>query len=252
MSDDPGFVEYAVEGALATITFNRPTRKNAFTAAMYEQFRAALLEAEHDATIRCTLLTGVGGAFSAGNDLHDFLDNPPTGGDSAVFRLIRTLGFTEKPLVAAVDGPAVGIGATMLLHCDLVVASTRSRFAFPFVNLGLTPECGSSLLLPRVAGLQRASELLLLGEPFDVDTAVAAGFVNRIVTPEEVLSTARELATRIAERPPTAVQAAKRLIRDPIRRQLDGVLQDEGVTFVTRLGSTECGEAIEAFFARKR
>jgi len=252
MTDDPGFVEFGIEDHIATIRFQRPSRKNAFTTAMYEQFRIALQEAEADPNVRCTLLLGSNGAFSAGNDLHDFMGAPPTGGDSPVFKLIRTLSFTEKPLVAGVDGAAVGIGATMLLHCDLVVASTRSKFAFPFVSLGLTPECGSSLLLPALAGMQRAAELVLLGETFAVDVAENIGMVNRVVDAADVETTARALAAKVAAKPPAAVQAAKRLMREPSRRLLDSVLQDEGTTFVTQLGSNECQEAIQAFFAAKR
>ncbi len=148
-----------------TLTFHRPEKKNAFTHAMYEAATAALLKAGMDDAVRVVLLTGAGGSFTAGNDIGDFLEKPPAGEDSAVFQFLRTLVNYDKPVVAAVDGAAVGIGTTMLLHCDYVVATERARFVMPFINLGVCPEGASSLLVPRNAGMALASELLMFGEP---------------------------------------------------------------------------------------
>ena len=161
-----GHVVRETEGAVCTLRFDRPAKKNALTVAMYQDLVATLRAVREDPAIRVVRFAGAPGIFTAGNDLGDFMMRPPTGEDSPVLQLLMLLVGFEKPLVAAVDGPAVGLGATMLLHCDLVVATERTRLQMPFVKLGLVPEAASSLLLPRVAGLQRASEWLLLGEPF--------------------------------------------------------------------------------------
>lgn len=249
---DSGHVEYRVEQRVAFVTFHRPRKKNAFTHAMYEQFAHALDEADQDPHVRVIVLTGAGGAFTSGNDLADFMHNPPTSGQSPVWHVIRGLVFAQKPIVAAVEGPAVGIGVTMLLHCDSVCASRSAEFALPFVGLGLTPEAGSSLLLPALAGLPRASELILLNERFDVELAKSIGIVTQVTEPGGALAAARKTAFALAARPPGAVQAAKRLLREPIRRRLESVLQDEGTTFVTLLGSPEAHEAFSAFFEKRK
>ncbi len=248
---ETGHVVYKVEDRIAVITFARPGKKNAFTAAMYAQFHAALREAGDDQRVRVVVVTGAGADFSAGNDLRDFADDPPTNGDAPVFRLIRALAFYEKPLVAAVEGFAVGIGTTMLLHCDLVYAGDGARFLLPFVNLAVTPEAGSSLLLPRLVGYPMAMEMILLGERFDVALAQQLGLVNKITPRGDALAVALKVAAKIAEKSPGAVRAAKRLMRESVRQALGPVLQDEGATFVTRLGSPEAHEAFEAFFAKR-
>ena len=234
------------------VTFNRPEKKNAFTHAMYTRAAEALEAAATDASVRTVLLQGAGGSFTAGNDLGDFLENPPTGEDSAVFRFLRALIALDKPVVAAVDGAAVGIGTTMLLHCDYVVASERARFALPFVNLGLVPEAASSLLLPRVAGLALASELLLFGEPFDAATALRAGVVNRVLAPEALAVHALERAQALAQKPAQALQLSKRLLRAPLREAVGEALRREGAEFVQRLGSDEAREAFMSFMSRKK
>jgi enoyl-CoA hydratase/carnithine racemase len=178
-----------LEGGVLTITFNRPGKKNAFTHGMYEAVTAQLAAAQVDDAVRAVVLTGTEGCFTAGNDIGDFMQHPPAGEDSAVFRFLRVLSGLDTPVLAAVDGPAVGIGTTMLLHCDYVVAADRTRFAMPFVNLGLCPEGGSTVLLPFIAGHALASELLMFGEPFDAATALRAGLINRVAPPEEVLGT---------------------------------------------------------------
>lgn len=246
-----GHIEYRVDAHIATITFNRPKKKNAFTHAMYEQFAHALAEADQDPTVRAVVIAGSGNAFSAGNDLTDFMHNPPTNGSSPVWKVIRGLVFAEKPLIAAVEGAAVGIGTTMLLHCDMVCADSSARFTLPFVDLALTPEAGSSLLLPAIAGMQRASRYVLLGESFGAEEAASFGMVTHVTDDGKTLEAANALAERIAKRPPGAVRAAKRLLREPIRRRIEPVLQDEGATFVTCLGSPEAHEAFSAFFEKR-
>jgi enoyl-CoA hydratase/carnithine racemase len=239
-----------LESGVLTVTFNRPEKKNAFTVAMYEAATNALRQAEEDAQVRVVLLTGAGGVFTAGNDIGDFMENPPAGEDSAVFRFLRALVDASKPVLAAVDGPAVGIGTTMLLHCDYVVASDKTRFHMPFVQLGLCAEGASSLLLPRMAGMALASELLLFGEPFDAATALRAGIINKVVPAASLQEVATERATTLASRPAEAVRVTKRLMREPLREQTRATLATEGAEFVQRLQSTEAQEAFMAFMSR--
>jgi enoyl-CoA hydratase/carnithine racemase len=240
------------ESGVLTLTFNRPEKKNAFTHAMYEAATAALKAAEDDADVRVVLMTGAGGVFTAGNDIGDFLEHPPAGEDSAVFRFLHALVDASKPLVAGVEGPAVGIGTTLLLHCDYVVASERARFHMPFVQLGVCAEGASSFLLPRVAGLALASELLLFGEPFDAATALRAGLVNKVVPEGSLQEVATERARTLATRPAEALRVTKRLIREPLRAEARATIAREGVEFVQRLQSTEAQEAFLAFMSRGR
>jgi enoyl-CoA hydratase/carnithine racemase len=174
------------DGGVLTIALNRPDKKNAITAAMYQEMADAFFEAEKDATVRVVLIRGNGGTFCAGNDLEDFMKAPNTDHDAPVLQFLRRISSAPKPVVAAVAGAAVGVGTTMLLHCDLVYAASTTKFSVPFVQLGLCPEAASSLLLPRVAGYQRAAEKLLLGEAFDAEEAVSMGFVNRVLDAAEV------------------------------------------------------------------
>jgi enoyl-CoA hydratase/carnithine racemase len=234
-----------------TLTFNRPEKKNAFTHAMYESATEALLKAGMDSTVRVVLLTGAGNTFTAGNDIGDFLDKPPAGEDSAVFCFLRALVNHDKPVVAAVDGAAVGIGTTMLLHCDYVVASERARFVMPFVNLGVCPEGASSLLVPRNAGMALASELLLFGDPFDAATAQRAGFVSRVVPDAQLQEVASERAKALAAKPVEALRVAKRLLREPLRAEVNATLRREGIEFLKRLSSDEAREALMAFMTRR-
>jgi enoyl-CoA hydratase/carnithine racemase len=239
------------EAARLTLALARPEKKNALTNAMYTALHEALEAAAEDAAVGVVVLTGAPGVFTAGNDLGDFMANPPSGENSPVFRLLRALVNFPKPIVAAVDGPAVGIGTTALLHCDFVVATPTTRFQMPFVKLGLVPEGGSSLLLPQLAGLQRASEHLLLGEPFDATEAKAMGLVNRIVPADELLTTANHFADAFAARPREAIRLAKALLRDRQRAELLETLGKEGAVFVERLSSPEAHAAFAAFFAKK-
>jgi len=235
-----------------TLTFHRPEKKNAFTHAMYEAATTALLQTGMDDSVRVVMLTGAGGTFTAGNDIGDFLENPPAGEDSAVFRFLRALVNYDKPVVAAVDGAAVGIGTTMLLHCDYVVATERARFVMPFINLGVCPEGASSLLVPRNAGMALASELLMFGEPFDAATAQRAGFVSRVVPDAQLLEVATERARALAAKPREALKVTKRLLREPIRAEVNSVLRREGIEFIKRLNSDEAREAFMAFMNRPR
>jgi enoyl-CoA hydratase/carnithine racemase len=234
-----------------TLTFNRPQKKNAFTHAMYEASTEALYRANMDPTVRVVVLTGAGNTFTAGNDIGDFLEQPPTGEDSSVFRFLRMLVNYEKPVVAAVDGAAVGIGTTMLLHCDYVVATDRTRFVMPFINLGVCPEGASSLLLPRYAGMALATELLMFGDPFDAATAQRAGFVSRVVPEAQLQEVATERARALAAKPAEALKVTKRLLREPMRAEVNATLRREGAEFLKRLNSDEAREALMAFMSRK-
>jgi enoyl-CoA hydratase/carnithine racemase len=240
------------EGAVRVVTIARPDKKNAFTNAMYAALTEQLVLADGDPSVRVVLLEGSGGCFTAGNDLRDFMASPPTGEASPVFRFLLQLVDLAKPLVVAVDGAAIGIGTTLLLHADYVVVSREARLQMPFVSLGLCPEGASSVLLPRVAGQARASEWLMLAEPIDVERAREAGLVNAVVPKEELAAFAMARATALAARPAGSVQLAKKLLRDPHRAEIKAALSREGACFIERLGSREAAEALQAFFVRKR
>jgi enoyl-CoA hydratase/carnithine racemase len=241
-----------LEAGVLTLTFNRPQKKNAFTGEMYDAAARALLDADANDAVRVVVLTGSGGAFTAGNDLKDFLEKPPTGEDSPVFRFLRALAHHSRPVVAGVDGVAVGIGTTLLLHCDYVVASERALFSMPFVNLGLSPEGASSVLLPRVAGMALASELLMFGEPFDAPTALRAGIINQVVPEATLAEVVHKRAAALAAKPVESLRLTKRLLREPLRATVDEALSREGAHFVQRLGSAEAREAFNTFLAKKK
>jgi enoyl-CoA hydratase/carnithine racemase len=253
--DIPGaepHVKVEKAGGICTITFNRPDKKNAFTVAMYQRCVDALKDAGADASVRVVLLTGAGTAFSSGNDVAEFTAMPSDPDDNPAFQLLLALLDFEKPVVAAVNGAAVGVGATLLLHCDLVYVAEHARLLTPFVSLGLVPEGGSSLLLPRMAGMAKACELLFLAEPFDAATAVDVGLATRAVPGAELLSYARARALRLVELPAASLRAAKRLLREPIREELRKTLYTEGVRFAERIGSPEAAEAFGAFFEKRK
>lgn len=249
MSD--GQIQTRDHGAVRVISFDRPDRKNAFTQAMYTQLNAALDAASAEKTVRAVLFTGEGDAFSAGNDLMDFMHNPPTGTDSPVFGLLSRLVDFEKPMVAAVNGAAIGIGTTLLLHCDLAYAAEHATFKMPFVPLGLVPEAGSSMIIPMMVGHVKAAELLMLGEKFDAATAERLNLLNAVVAPDALLETAMAKATALAALPPGAVRQTKALMRFSQREALKAVMVKEGGVFVERLSSPETAEAIQAFFERR-
>lgn len=231
------------------ITLARPARKNALDVAMYEALVAALLGVDEDDTVRAVILRGEGPAFCAGNDLHDFLANPPNGPSSPVMRFLAVLVHLRTPLIAAVRGPAIGIGTTVLLHCDLAFAAPDARFQLPFARLGLVPEAGSSHLLPRLIGHQRAFARLVLGAPFGAEEALADGLISGIASDPE--AAAREAAAQVAALPPEAVRASKALLRTSPDLALADAVAAEGQVFIERLASPELQQAVAAFFARK-
>ncbi|MGY2238746.1 enoyl-CoA hydratase [Pseudomonas gingeri] len=240
------------EGGLLTLRLNRADKKNALTRAMYSQLGQALRQADEDPAIRAVLIRGSEECFTSGNDIADFLEEPPSDLDSPVFHFMRSLLDCRKPLIAAVAGPAVGIGTTLLLHCDLVYVSADARLRMPFVNLGLCPEFGSSLLLPRLVGHARAAELLLLGEGFSGEQAAAWGLATAALpSGAEALAKAREAALRFEQLAPAAVQISKELMKAPDREQLRKVVEAEGALFVQRLRSPEAIAALSGFMTRR-
>jgi enoyl-CoA hydratase/carnithine racemase len=240
------------DGGVMTIELNRPQKKNAITADMYVALADALTEAREAREIRTVMIVGKPDVFTAGNDLQDFIDHPPNSEDSPVFRFLREISHAPKPLVAAVCGAAVGIGTTLLLHCDLVFAGDNARFSLPFAQLGLVPEAASSLLLPELFGYQRAAERLLLGEPFGADEALRMGLVNAVLPADAVAGHARLQANKLAALPGAAVRATKRLMKRSRIAAIESCMQLEGEEFRERLQSPEAREALTAFFERRR
>ena len=236
---------------VGTIEIARPEKKNALTLAMYEAMSHAIVAAGTDQTVRALLITGQPGIFTAGNDLEDFLQRPPVGADSPVGRFMQALSGCEKPVIAAVTGPAIGIGATMLLHCDLVYLSDQSRLLLPFVGLGLVPEFASSLLLPQRMGNARAAEKLLLGEPISPAEAVSCGIANAVMASTEVLAHAQRQARRFNSLPAGAVRDSKRLIRSATAAAVAAAMQRESELFAARLRSPEALEAMQAFMQKR-
>lgn len=241
----------ARRGAVCGIEFNRPQKRNALTGEMYEALGAAVAAAEADDAVRVVLFHGQREAFTAGNDLGDFIRRPPQGEDTPVFRFLRAVSGAAKPLVAAVNGPAVGLGTTLLLHCDLVYAGEDARFQLPFTKLGLVPEFASSYLLPLVAGWQRAAELLLLGEPFDAQRAYEAGFVTRVVASADALDAAWQAAERLAALPGAALRATKALMKSAHRAAIEAQLGAEGAQFRRLLTEPAAREAFAAFMEKR-
>ena len=240
------------EGGLLTLQLNRPDKKNALTRAMYIQLAEALEQADADSSIRAVLVQGSDACFTAGNDIADFLEQPPSDLDSPPFHFMKSLLNCRKPVIAAVAGAAVGIGTTLLLHCDLVYISRDARLRMPFVNLGLCPEFGSSLILPRLLGHAKAAELLLLGESFTGEQAAAWGIATEALgSGEAALAKAREVAQRFETLAPGAVQVSKQLMKSVDREQLRQVIEEEGALFVQRLKSPEAISALSGFITRR-
>lgn len=239
-------------GASIAIGIQRPARKNALTAQMYDAMATAVADGERDDSVRAMVFHGSEDAFTAGNDLEDFLQRPPTGDGAPVFRFLRTVAAARKPLVAAVNGVAVGLGTTLLLHCDLVYASEDARFSLPFVKLGLVPEFASSYLLPLNAGYHRAAEMLLLGEPFDAQTAFLAGIVTRVVPREGTLQSALEACEKLAALPPASVQLTKQLMKSHHAAAIEAQMSAEGRHFRELLAQPAAREALTAFLQRKK
>jgi enoyl-CoA hydratase/carnithine racemase len=239
-------------GNILSIQLNRPGKKNAMTMSMYVTLADLLNDAAKDEGIRAVLWHGAGDSFCAGNDVEDFLKNPPGPGESPQARLMNAFINFDKPLIAAVQGAAIGGGTTMLTHCDFVYAGESAKFQMPFVTLGLVPEFGSSYSVPMRIGHVRAAELLLLGLPFDARRAAELGLVTRVVPDEELLATATETARKLAEKPVGALQACKRLMKQFSREQIEQAMKVEMEEFALRVRSAEAREAFAAFLEKRR
>ena len=240
-----------IDAGVMTITFNRLDKKNSITSSMYATMADAVAQAAADASVRVVLFQGHESIFSAGNDIGDFLNQPPSTQESPVFRFLRAIATFEKPLLAAVAGPAVGIGTTMLFHCDLVYAGDNAAFSMPFVNLGLCPEAASSLLAPRMFGYHRAAEALLMGEPFFAEAAQEVGLVNRVVPPTEVNGYAQAQARKLAGKPLSSLIETKRLMKGDTQAVLQK-MDEEGKSFGRMLREPAAKEAFGAFMDKRK
>jgi enoyl-CoA hydratase/carnithine racemase len=240
------------EAAVTTITINRVGKKNSITAVMYAALADALDSASRDAAVRVVVIQGHETIFSAGNDISDFLGTPPDHPQAPVFRFMRGISTFAKPIVASVCGPAVGIGTTLLLHCDLVYAGDNAAFSMPFVNLGICPEAGSSLLVPQLMGHQRAAEALLLGEPFMAETALEIGLINRIVPPAEANALAQRQAQKLAAKPLSSLIETKRLMKKGHAASVAERIEEEGASFGRMLSEPAAREAFTAFMEKRR
>lgn len=242
-------IEIKQDGQLLWLRINRPARKNALTHAMYTDMTRGLQQARDDKAVRVVIITGTDGCFSAGNDMNDFLQHPPTGSDSPVMQFLNALVTFPKPIVAAVEGVAVGVGTTLLLHCDLVYVAPSARLKLPFVNLGLCPEAGSSLVLPALMGHQKAAELLLLGDMIDGARAVELGLANALS--DDCVALAEQQARRLAAQPPGALRQAKQFMRQGSASALAQHMQTEGERFCQMLLEPEAREAMQAFVEKR-
>ena len=242
----------AREGAIQRLAFNRPQRRNAITAEMYTALADAIAAAEADAGVRVILIHGSEDAFTAGNDIEDFVRRPPRDESTPVFRFLSVMSAAAKPIVAAVNGPAVGIGTTLLLHCDLAYAGENARFQLPFVSLGVVPEFASSYLLPAVAGYARAAELLLLGLPFDARKALECGIVTQVAPASDTLRLATEAAQRLASLPEPSVRLTKQLMKSAHAEAVQRQLVVEGRHFRRMLDEPAAREALAAFLEKRK
>ncbi|MFY8117042.1 MAG: enoyl-CoA hydratase, partial [Roseateles sp.] len=244
-------IKTATVNGVLTIEIARPEKKNALTRAMYQGMADALVGANEDKSVRAVLIQGQPQIFTSGNDIEDFMASPPRDEDAPVFQFMRALLGCEKPVIAAVNGAAIGIGTTLLLHCDFVYVADDARLAMPFVALGLVPEFGSSLVVPRLMGHVKAAEKLLLGDPFTGAEAVECGIANAVLPAGEVVNQARRVAERFNNLAPSAVRESKRLMRAPHAEQLEAVIRQEAEIFGARLRSPEAMEAFQAFFQKR-
>jgi enoyl-CoA hydratase/carnithine racemase len=243
-------VTMARDGGVMTLQFNRPEKKNALDRDMYGALIAALDEAAAEDALRAVIFCGAGGVFTAGNDLQDFIAALGALDEFPALRFVKTIAAFPKPMIAAVTGDAIGVGTTLLLHCDLVYAAPEARFRTPFVDLGLVPEAGASLLAPRLMGQAKAAQYLLLGEAFDAAEALALGLVNQVAPADEVLALAQRAAQRLAQKPREALLAARRLMRgDP--KEILAQIDAEAAAFAKALQSEETRARFAAFFAAK-
>src|SRR5260221_11314167 len=238
-------------GSILRVQFNRPTKRNAMTSAMYVALAGILNEAANDENTRVVLWHGAGDSFCAGNDIEDFLKNPPGPGESPQAGLMNAFINFDKPIVVAVHGAAIGGGTTMLTHCDFIYAAESAKFQMPFINLSVVPEFGSSCSVPLRIGHLRAAELILLGLPFDAMRAAELGLVTRVVSDEELLPTATETARKLAEKPIGALRACKRLMKQSSREQIAQAMKVENEEFAVRVRSAEAKEAFTAFVEKR-
>lgn len=245
-------IKTATLNGVATIEIARPEKKNAITGEMYGQMASALVAATAEPSVRAVLITGQPGIFTSGNDIEDFMNRPPGNLESPAFAFMKAMLGCDKPVIAAVTGAAIGIGTTMLLHCDLVYVSDEARLAMPFVSLGLVPEFASSLIAPQVMGHARAAEKLLLGDPFTGADAVEMGIANAVLPAGEVVNHARRVAERFNGLPPGAVRETKALLRRARSQAALDTIAVEGELFAKRLQSPEAKEAFSAFFQKRK
>jgi enoyl-CoA hydratase/carnithine racemase len=238
--------------SILRVELNRPERKNAMTSRMYVALADILNEAAKEEDIRVVLWCGAGDSFCAGNDIEDFLKNPPGPGDSPQARLMNAFVDFDKPLIAAVQGAAIGGGTTMLTHCDFVYAGESAKFQMPFINLALVPEFGSSWSLPAQLGQIRAAELVLLGLPFDARHASDLGFVTQVVPDRDLLATASETARKLAAKPAGALRASKRLLKRSFREQMKEAIKAENEEYSVRVPSDDAKEAFRAFLEKRQ
>jgi enoyl-CoA hydratase/carnithine racemase len=239
-------------GSVLRVELNRPAKRNAMTSSMYVALADIFNDSDKDEGIRVVLWHGAGDSFSAGNDIEDFLKNPPGPKESPQARLMNALNDFGKPLIAAVQGAAIGGGTTMLTHCDFVYAGESAKFQMPFVNLAVVPEFGSSCSVPARIGYIRAAELILLGLPFDAKRAADLGFVTQVVPDRNLLATATDTARNFAAKPAGALQASKRLMKRSFREQIKAAMKAENEEFSAQVRSEEAKEALEAFLEKRR
>jgi enoyl-CoA hydratase/carnithine racemase len=240
------------DDGVMTLTFNRVDKKNSLTSAMYSDLADAVAEAAQDANVRVLVFQGHETVFCAGNDIADFLNHPPSTPDAPVFRLLHNVAAFPKPMLAAVAGPAVGIGTTLLFHCDLVYAGDNAVFAMPFVNLGICPEAASSLLAPQMFGYHRAAEALLLGEPFMAEAALEVGLVNRVLPPTEVNSYTQAQARKLAAKPISSLLETKRLMKAGQAQLVQKQMHEEATAFGRMLTEPAAKEAFRAFMEKRK
>ena len=246
-------IQTDLQNGVFHLILNRPEKKNALTSAMYDALVAEVQRAEADDSIRVLVLRGNGDSFTAGNDIEDFVQKPWQGQSvPPAEQFIRAIAFARKPVIAAAHGMAVGIGTTILLHCDLVFAAEETRFLMPFVNLGILPEAGSTLLLPSLIGHQRAAELLLLAQPFSAQRGYELGIINRVVPGDQLLSAVNAAAQALAEKPASAICLAKQMMKQHLRSDLERVIREEVLAIAEQLESPETGEALAAFLQKRK
>jgi enoyl-CoA hydratase/carnithine racemase len=239
-------------GSILRVQLNRPTKLNAMTLGMYLALADIFSEAANDENTRVVLWHGAGASFCAGNDIEDFLKNPPGPGESPQARLMNALLDFDKPVVAAVHGAAIGGGTTMLTHCDFIYAGESTKFQMPFINLAVVPEFGSSCSVPARIGHLRAAELILLGAPFDAKRGAELGLVTEVVSDKDVLAKATETARKLAAKPASALQASKRLMKQQFREQIKAAMKAENEEFSTQVRSDDAKEAFTAFLERRK